>query len=211
MTFRGNGLKDHFKKMKIKINAAVLDKLESPLVIKEIKNSSLKKGHVLVKIIYSGICGSQIEEINGGRGKDNFLPHCLGHEASGEVIACGSGVKKVKKGDMVILTWLKCNGIDAVNPFYHNKLNSKINSGKVTTFSNYSVVSENRIVKKPKLLNMRESVLFGCAIPTGFGMVINQIRPKKRDRILIIGLGGIGLSALIALKCINQKNVVVLL
>ena len=193
--------------MKKNIQAAVLEKLNKPLVLKEINCQSLKAGQVLVKIHFSGLCGSQVMEINGGRGKDRWLPHCLGHEGSGEVIAFGKGVTKFKIGDKVILTWLECKGKNASNAQYKTD-NIIINSGKVTTFSNYSVVSENRIIKKPPILNMREAVLFGCAIPTGFGMVINEIKPKKNMNILIIGLGGIGISSLLALKCLNHKKVI---
>ena len=116
--------------------------------------------------------------------------------------------KIIKKGDKVILSWIASKGNESVNTCYWNG-KSIINSGKITTFSNYSVVSENRIIKKPKMLNMKEAVLFGCAIPTGFGMVINQVKPKKHMSVLVIGLGGIGISALLALKCINHKHVIV--
>ena len=56
---------------------------------------------------------------------------------------------------------------------------------------------------------MKEAVLYGCALPTGFGMVINQVKPLKKNRILVIGLGGIGISSLLALKCLNHKKVIV--
>ena len=53
--------------------------------------------HVLVKVIYSGICGSQLKEIDGKRGHDKYIPHLLGHEGYGKILSIGSKVKKVKK------------------------------------------------------------------------------------------------------------------
>ena len=67
--------------------AAILTKLKKKLLISNIKfNQNLTRGQVLVKMYYSGICGSQIGEINGVKGKDNFLPHLLGHEGTGIII-----------------------------------------------------------------------------------------------------------------------------
>ena len=83
-----------------------LNKLKKPL--KKLDNLILpkpKKYHVLVKILFSGLCGSQIMEISGKRGKDIYLPHLLGHEGYAQVIKVGEKVKKVKKNDFVLLTW----------------------------------------------------------------------------------------------------------
>ena len=78
---------------------------------------------MLVKINYSGICGSQLGEIDGAKGPDNYLPHLLGHEGSGEVLSIGPGVKYVSAGDKVVLHWRKSQGIEASPPSY--KWNNK--------------------------------------------------------------------------------------
>ena len=187
--------------------AAVLEKLKKPLVIKKLYFPSLKKGQVLVKILYSGICKSQIFEIDGYRGKDVWLPHLLGHEGSGIVQKVGKGVRKVKKGDPVILTWIKNNGKDSLSARYRSK-DMNINSGKVSTFSNYSIVSENRLIKKPKGLDFDLAVLFGCAIPTGMGMVLNEIKFKSKNSFAVIGVGGIGIFSILALKILNLKKII---
>ena len=86
------------KKFKKKFKAAILFKLKKPLEIKEIELPAvLTFGQVLVKMNYSSICGSQIGEIDGVKGKDNFLPHLLGHEGAGQVLQIGPGVKKVNE------------------------------------------------------------------------------------------------------------------
>lgn len=93
--------------------AAVLEICENPLVIREINLPDLLPGQVLVKVLFSGVCRSQLMEVRGNRGTDQWLPHLLGHEGPGEVLAVGKGVTKVKKGDEVILGWVKGPGMDA--------------------------------------------------------------------------------------------------
>ena len=81
----------------LNFRAAVLFKQNSNLKIINIKSKNkLSKGQVLVKIFYSGICGSQLGEISGVKGKDKFLPHLLGHEGTGIVKKVGPGVKYFK-------------------------------------------------------------------------------------------------------------------
>ena len=188
-------------------DAAVLQKIKQPLIIKKLKFGKLKKGQVLVKIFYSGICRSQVLEVDGARGKDIWLPHLIGHEGSGVVEKIGSGVNKVKKGDAVILTWIKSDGIDAL-PAKYKSNGTTINSGRVATFSTYTVVSESRLIKKPKGLGFDLAVLFGCAIPTGMGMVINEIKPKISNSYAVIGIGGVGIFSILALKALRVKKII---
>ena len=91
-------------------NSAVLYKQKKPLKFTKVHLPILKKGQVLVKIIYSGFCSSQFGEIRGLKGKDNYLPHFLGHEACAKVLSIGNKVKKVKKNDLVVIHWMKSKG-----------------------------------------------------------------------------------------------------
>ena len=109
--------------------------------------NSLKKNQVLVKIFYSGICGSQIGEINAVKGKDKFLPHLLGHEATGKVVKTYDKNSKFKTGNIVILHWQKSKLTDSQLPVYYDSNKNRINAGWVTTFNNYAVISENRLTK----------------------------------------------------------------
>ena len=188
-------------------NAVILEQLNKPLIIKKIKIPGLLTGQVLVKVLYSGVCRSQLMEARGGRGEDKWLPHLLGHEGSGIVVSVGGGVTKVKPNDHVILGWVKGEGLDAPGAKYLSD-NKIINSGKVTTFSNYSIISENRLVIKPPSLPFDLAVLFGCALPTGAGMVINELNPNVDQSVIVLGLGGIGLSALMALKAIGVRTII---
>ncbi len=93
--------------------AAVLEAISSPLVIKNVAVPGLLEGQVLVKVLYSGVCRSQLMEVRGSRGSDPWVPHLLGHEGSGIVLEVGPRVTKVKPGDAVILGWVKGEGLDA--------------------------------------------------------------------------------------------------
>ena len=187
--------------------AAVLEELSKPLAIKEIEIPNLLPGQVLVKVLFSGVCRSQLMEAKGNRGSDPWLPHLLGHEGSGIVLKIGEGVSKVTPGDEVILGWIKGHGIDAPGAKYLCG-NQIINSGAVTTFSNYTIASENRLVLKPSSLNFDTAVLFGCALPTGAGMVLNELMPSVDQSVLVLGLGGIGLASVVALKALGIRQII---
>ena len=189
------------------MKAAFINQLNKPLIIRDnISYENLKKGQVLVKIKYTGICGSQLYEIYGGRDNKKYIPHLLGHEATGIVIDYHPSVKKIKKNDRVILTWIKSDGIQAENPNYYYG-NVKLNSGSITTFSSKSIVSENRLIKLPKDISYRKGVILGCAFPTGAGMILNQVKKTKGKKIAFIGLGGVGVSALLTALNFNFKEI----
>ena len=180
------------------IKAAVLSKTgESLQIISDIKAPKLSTGQILVKVAFSGVCHSQLMEARGKRGEDKFLPHMLGHEGSGTVLEVGANVTKVKPGDKVILGWIKGEGLDVPGTKYISG-DQIINAGGVTTFSDFTIVSENRCVKLPDGVPLDIAVLFGCAILTGAGIVMNRIRPETGSTVAVFGLGGIGLSALMA-------------
>ena len=170
----------------------------------------LRDDQVLVKINYTGICGSQIMEYLGNRGKDNYLPHALGHEAVGQVIAVGNKVKKVSIKDKVILSWIRGKGLDYGGFKLVSEKKKLINFGPISTFSSHAIVSENRVFLKPKKMLDVEAVLYGCAIPTGAGMVINQLKEmKKYHKVCLIGVGGVGMATLLALIKKNPQIFVI--
>ena len=182
---------------KMKTEAAILVELGKPLVMAELEIPALKPGHVLVEIAYSGACGSQVNEVVGNKGEDKWLPHCLGHEATGTVLEAGSAVTKVKAGDKVVLSWLKGSGIEAGGCVYMWD-GKKVNAGAVTTFQRHAVVSENRLTLAPAELPLDTAILLGCAAPTGMGAVFNVLNVKAGDAVAIFGTGGIGLNACMA-------------
>ncbi len=195
--------------MELHFKAAVLENLGKPLVIKRLKVPNLDFGQVMVKVKFSGVCRSQLMETHGLRSEDKFLPHLLGHEGVGTVIKVGEGVRKVKVGDEVIIGWIKGIGISSSYPIFTEESGMKISAGAATTFSEITIVSENRIYLKPTFLEDKVALLFGCAFLTGAGMVFNELTPKKSESVLILGLGGVGLSTLVSLLTINPKMIIV--
>ena len=171
---------------------------------------TLKKGQVLVKISYASICYTQIQEIDGERGKDHYIPHCLGHEATGKVIKINQKVKKVKSGDNVCLTWVFSKGINAGGSIYSYNKKNIINAGPVNTFSQYAIVSENKIHKLSKNSDLKKSVLLGCAAPTAFNCIFLNTNKVNKKKILILGCGGVGLLAVYAAKLMKFKEIAVI-
>ncbi|MFC1986963.1 zinc-binding dehydrogenase [Chloroflexota bacterium] len=182
----------------MKTKAAILYQINQPLQVEELVIPELKAGQVLVKVQYSGVCHSQLNEVQGLKGEDKYLPHTLGHEGSGIVETVGQGVKKVKPDDHVVLTWIKGKGLDVPSTSYQNNNGVAINSGAISTFMEYAVISENRLVAIPREMPLREASLLGCAVPTGAGIVMNTAQVKPDSSVAVFGIGGIGLSAVMA-------------
>ena len=190
------------------MKAAVLTGLRQPLKILEITMPNiLDVGQVLVKVHFSGICGSQIGEIDGAKGEDKYIPHMLGHEASATVLAIGPGVKHVEVGDIVVMHWRKGLGIEADTPHYMSG-GVKINAGSVTTFSEYAVVSENRVTAIPTDSDLEVAALFGCAVTTGFGVVENNAKLRIGESIVVFGAGGIGLNIVQAAALVSAYPII---
>ncbi len=188
----------------MKIKAIVLKKINRVVKL-EINDTGLNPNNVLVKMKYSGICGSQIAEYLGYRGRDKYLPHLFGHEGTGVVYKVGKKVKDLKIGDKVFLTWIKPTQKKYDNYLYFHK-DTKINAGPVTTLSNFTHVSKYCVHKLPKNLGFKAGVLMGCAFPTGYGMVKN-FGDIKNKKILIIGLGGVGLSILLSAIYLQPEEI----
>lgn len=190
------------------MKAAILVEQSKPLVIDEVELPKiLEIGQVLVKIHYSGICGSQIGEIDGAKGPDSYLPHLLGHEGSGVVVEIGSGVKHVQLGDTVVLHWKKGLGIEASPPKYTWR-GMKLNAGWITTFNEYAIVSENRVTPIPSDSNMEVAALFGCAVTTGFGVIENNAMLRIGESVVIFGAGGVGLNIVQAASLVSADPII---
>jgi S-(hydroxymethyl)glutathione dehydrogenase/alcohol dehydrogenase len=182
----------------MEMRAAVLVEPGAPLALLDaIEIPPLERGQLLVRILHTGVCHSQLMEATGQRGHDPWVPHLLGHEATAEVVEIGDGVTRFRPGQRVVLTWIKCSGLQAQGARYRRG-GMVINSGAVTTFSEYSVVSENRCVELPEGVPADIGSLFGCAVMTGAGIVVNTLTPKPGSSIAIFGAGGIGLSSVMA-------------
>lgn len=181
----------------MKTEAAIITELGKPLTLAALSVPALKPGQALVEIAFSGVCHTQLLEARGYRGKDPFIPHCLGHEGSGTVIDTGLGVNRVKSGDSVILSWLKGSGSNVAGTVYDWE-SKPVNAGAVTTFQRHAVVSENRLTPVPSDFPRDLAAMIGCAVPTGFGVVFNAAEARPGQSIGIFGTGGVGLCAIAA-------------
>ena len=180
----------------MKTKAAFLRNVGGPLIIEELEIPKLTGGQVLVQILCSGLCRSQLNEINGRKGKE-FIPHLLGHEASGFVVEIGDGVKKVRPQDYVVCSWIKGSGLKSSSAIYYQGKTGKVNAGPVATFASYAVVAENGLVKVPDELPPPVAAILGCAVPTGAGIIDNFKIAGRDKKLAIFGIGGVGAGALL--------------
>lgn len=203
-----------------------------PLTIDELTLQPPGPGEVLVRIRAAGLCHSDLSVIDGNRPRP--LPMALGHEAAGEVVACGPGVTDLVADDHVVFSFvptcghcLPCttgrpalcepgaaaNGRGALlaggqrlsnpqkEPVFHHM--------GVSGFAEYTVTSRHSVVKIDKTLPFSVAALFGCAIITGVGAVINTARLMLGQTVLVTGLGGVGLAAVLGALAGGASQVIV--
>lgn len=179
------------------MKAAVLHQINQPLSLHEGEWQSLQYGQVLVKVLASGICGAQLQEIRGEKG--NHFPRLLGHEGCGVVQYVGEGVTTVEPGDRVVMHWRKGAGIESQSPKI--RLNGTVlTTGQVTTFSEYSVCSENRLTRVPSDTPVELCAMLGCGLSTALGTIENEANLKMGETVMVIGCGGLGLNLILAAK-----------
>lgn len=191
----------------MKFKAAILVESRQPLVVDEISlDKPLAAGQVLVRIRYSGICGAQINEIDAVKGPDKFLPHLLGHEGIGEVVDVGELVKSVRVGDTVVLHWMPGEGVQS-EPASYTWRGAKLNAGWVTSLSDYTVASENRVTRITTVLDERFVPLFGCAATTAWGSLVNDAHCRLGDSVVVLGTGGVGLLVVEAARAAGARPI----
>ena len=190
------------------MKAAVLVEINQPLEVAELQIPEvLSYGQVHVELRYSGICGAQINEIEGAKGPDKFLPHLLGHEGSGIVQRIGPGVKTVKRGDHVVLHWRPSSGLQA-EPAKYIWNGRAVNAGWVTTFNDEAIISENRLTVIPQDFDLGLAPLFGCAVTTAVGVINNDAQLKIGQSIVIFGIGGVGLNIAQAAQMVSGNPII---
>lgn len=188
--------------------AAILAESCSPLVVDEaVLPDHLEAGQVLVKVKYSGICGAQINEIDAVKGPDKFLPHLLGHEGLGNVVATGALVKHVRPGDSVILHWMPGDGFQS-DPACYQWRGQPLNAGWVTTLSEMTVVSGNRCTKLNSSVDPHHLPLLGCAATTAVGVISRDAGVGLGESVVVLGAGGVGLLVVEAARASGAYPIV---
>ena len=190
------------------MRAAILTGLNAPLVVADVEPpDALSFGQVLVKVHYSGICGAQINEIEGAKGPDTFLPHLLGHEGSATVLEVGAGVRSVKPDDRVVMHWRPGAGLQSETPTYRWN-GARVNAGWVTTFNDRAVVSENRVTPIPDDVDLRLAPLFGCAVTTAMGVVNRDAAVQIGQSMVVFGVGGVGVNIVQSAAMVSAHPIV---
>ena len=211
-----------------KTKAAVLYEANKPLQIETLNQEEPRNGEVRVRTSVAGICASDHHYMKG----DNKMPMpvVLGHEGSGYVESVGPGVQNFKPGDRVITAFISgCgNCTYCQNGFVNlcttsNALNTKQYDGtlrlkkegksihqmqKLGLFSEYLICPQQSLYLLPDEVPMDVAALIGCAVSTGVGSILNQIESKPGIDVVIFGLGGVGLSALMGAKILNCNNII---
>ena len=192
-----------------------------PLSVQALDLASPGTDEVLVKVMAAGLCHSDLSVINGSRPRP--MPMAIGHEAAGVVVATGPGVDDLVPGDHVIMVFMPSCGhclpcsegrpalcepgaaangkgtllsgntrlqtVDSGTPVHHHL--------GCSAFADHAVVSRRSVVKIDKDLPFTIAALFGCAVLTGVGAVVNTAGVRPGQSVVIIGLGGVGLAALL--------------
>lgn len=222
----------------MKTRAAVLYEMSQPapyaqsrpLRIEEVELEPPGPEEVLVRVRAAGLCHSDLSTINGDRPRQ--MPMVLGHEAAGEVLECGPGVKDLSVGDHVVLVFApscgSCGACRAGQPgrcepgqrangagLLLNGARRLSKQGRpvfhhvgVSAFAEHCVVNRGSLVKVDPTLSFAEAAMFGCAVITGAGAVLNTAQLAPGSTAAIIGLGGVGLMALLAARMAGARTLV---
>jgi alcohol dehydrogenase len=223
---------------RMKVRAAVLREAgrpapyagSQPLAIEEVELDPPGPGEVLVRVRAAGLCHSDLSVIDGNRPRP--LPMVLGHEAAGVVESIGPGVAGLARGDHVVAAFVPscghcvpcATGRPALcEPGFRSNSAGTLLSGArrlhdaqgtvnhhlgVSGFAQYAVLAANSLVRVPSDLPFAEAALFGCAVITGVGAVVNTAAMPRGASVAIVGLGGVGLAALLAARMLEAGHVV---
>lgn len=222
----------------MRIRAAVLNQMgtarpyakSKPLSVETIELEEPGYGEVLIRIAAAGLCHSDLSVINGDRPRPT--PMVLGHEAAGVVEKCGAGVDDLKQGDHVVMVFVPscghclpcaegrpalCEPAAAANTagtLASGQRRLKRNGAPVnhhmgvSAFAEYAVMSRRSLIKIDPELHLEEAALFGCAVLTGVGAVVNTGRVPPGATVAVVGLGGVGLASLLGAQLAAAQRIV---
>ena len=194
--------------MTVTARVAVLPKDPGPLEIVSIDLPDPGPFQVLVKQHASGVCHSQLHQMHRPRAN----PVILGHESTGTVLSTGNQVSHVKAGDTVLVTWVPRNISQtgrAPEPAFLALPDGRIaQSSNVYTWADHTLADEQYVVKVEGDIDLELNAIIGCAVMTGAGAVENTAGVKKGDSVAIFGVGGVGLSAVVAARELGANPII---
>ena len=222
----------------MKTKAAVLRRMgvdppyaeTKPLSIETVELDPPGRDEVLVRIGAAGLCHSDLSVINCDRPRP--LPMALGHEAAGVVEEVGEGVQDLARGDRVVMVFMPSCGhclpcaegrpalcepgaaANGAGTLLSGARRLRCDGAEVnhhlgcSAFAEYAVVSRRSVVKIDPELPLEEAALFGCAVLTGVGAVVNTARVQAGASVAVIGLGGVGLASLLGAAAAGARRIV---
>src|SRR5450631_4666257 len=222
----------------MKIRAAVLNAMDAkppfaesrPLSIEEIDLAPPGPGEILVKIAAAGLCHSDLSVINGHRPRP--MPMALGHEAAGVVERLGDGVGDLQPGDHVVLVFVPscghCTPCAEGRPALcepgavSNGAGTLLSGARrlrrdgqyvnhhlgCSAFATYAIVSRRSAIRIDPGLPFEQAALFGCAVLTGVGAVVNTAKVRAGESVAVVGLGGVGLASILGAVASGARQVV---
>jgi alcohol dehydrogenase len=202
-----------------------------PLKIEQIELRGPGTGEVLIEIAGAGLCHSDLSVIDGSRPR--VMPMVMGHEASGIVREIGEGVKDLKPGDHVVCAFVPACGhclpcltgrpalcengarANSAGMLLNGTRHFTSQSGQtlyhhlgISAFSEYTVVAQESLIKIDPTLPLHIAALFGCAVMTGVGAVINTAGVQPGTSVAVFGLGGVGLSAVMGARAAGAYPII---
>lgn len=222
----------------MKIRAAVLRQMQlpqpyadsRPFTIEDVDLDPPGEGELLIRIHAAGLCHSDLSTVNADRPR--AMPMVLGHEAAGEVVEVGEGVTDLVPGDHVVLVFAPRCGrcapciegrpglcepgqqANAAGSLLGGHFRLHQNGERiyhhigVSAFAEYAVVNRGSAVKVPNHLPYEQAALFGCAVLTGVGAVVNTAKVPPGASVAVVGLGGVGLNAILGAQLAGAGQVI---
>ncbi len=201
-----------------------------PVVVDEVDLDGPGYGEVLVELKAAGICHSDLSVVDGSRPRPT--PMVLGHEAAGIVRETGPGVTSLQPGDHVVFTFVpmcgRCMYCTSGRPALcelGNAANARgelLRGGRrfhrhgepvhhhlgVSAFSQFTVAAEESLIKIDPGVPFEVAAVFGCAVMTGVGALVNTARVEPGSSVAVFGLGGVGLAAVMGAVAAGAHPVV---
>lgn len=201
-----------------------------PIVVQDLQLDGPGPGEVLIRIEAAGVCHSDLSVLNGNRVRP--VPMLLGHESAGRVEVLGAGVTDLSIGERVIMAFLptcgSCDGCakggkmpcepgtasNNAGTLFSGAVRLSRDSEKVhhhlgvSGFASHAVVSRHSLVAVGDDVPPDVAAVLGCAVLTGGGAVMNAAKPGPNDTVAVVGLGGVGMAALITAKSLGVAKVV---
>lgn len=212
------------------MKAAVLHRPGQPLAVEDVDLDDPGPGEVTIRVLAAGVCHSDLHYMNGDL--NTRLPAVLGHEGTGVVEQVGEGVTRVGPGDTVITLWRpRCGdcefcttgrpalcALGRVHPASGGLLDGtsrlNLNGEKVhhlmgvSCFAEKCVVSERSVIVIDPAVPPEVAAIAGCAVVTGVGAALNVMKDATGEGVVVIGTGGVGLSAVMGLRLVGADPIV---